>query len=206
MLQNKTIVITRPIHQAKKLDDLLKQNGYQTILFPTIIIETIDNRLYKKALDRINQYHIAIFVSANAVNDNIVNALKKNLHILIIAIGPGTAQSLRSRGITHLIVPATYNSQGIIMMAELQNIQNKQIAIFCGEPARPLLKDALQERSAKVNQIICYRRQRPAVDGRTILDQWQSEPIAMIISTSSENLANFWQIFGKINPAWLTTV
>jgi uroporphyrinogen-III synthase len=206
-MQKKTIVITRPIHQAEKLNHLLKQNGYHTILFSTLEIEPItDNQRLDEVVSQLDQYHIVIFVSANAVDSKITQRLKKWSDILIIAIGPGTAHSLQAAGLHDLIIPETYTSQGILALTGLQNIQKKKIAIFCGDPARPFLKEALQERGASVDQIPCYRRKCPSLDGKTTLNEWQSKSISMIISTSADSLANFWQIFGNIVSTGLTDI
>lgn len=206
ILSNDTIVITRPIHQAGPLAGLIQNLGGKTILFPTLeILPITDNRSVLEAVARLNQYHLALFVSANAVR-YALPLCPKPLPMKIIAIGPGTARALHACQVTVDWTPESHRSEGILEAQLLQNVKGKNIAIFCGENSRSLLKDALTQRGATVHEIICYRRRCPVVDSAQTIRQWQAAQVTLIISTSAESLANLWRLFAKIDSAWLLRI
>ncbi len=208
-----TVVITRPLHQAQSLAYAIQQLGGDVIIFPTLEILPIENNeKLQNAANHMDEYDIAIFVSANAVRyflkskpsllDPAIES-RDDTSTLTIAVGPGTAQALNAGQIKAIFPPENHSSEGILALKELQNIKLKKIAIFCGENSKPLLKTLLQERGAQVQEIICYRRHCPNANAKQIITAWQEAGVNYIISTSAENLQNLYFIFAKIDSAWM---
>jgi len=191
-LKNITVLNTRPAHQSKALSEAIAALGGNAITFPTI--EIIPVQCSKPQLDNVD---IVIFVSANAVHLGLEGKAFSQIpsRIPIIAIGPGTTSSLKQYDITHSIIPDQYNSEGILLLAELQNIDNKNIIIFCGENARPLLRETLIQRDAKVTLVECYRRQCPTLNKKE-KQRLLENIIDIIISTSKESLNNLYNMLG----------
>ncbi len=188
-LNNLIILNTRPTHQADGLNQLLTTLGGKIISYPTIEIIPTDN-----ITTQWDHFDIAIFVSANAVHFSIKKQGFSN--ISVIAIGPGTANALKQYGISNSIIPEQYNSEGILSLKKLENIDGKSIIIFCGENTRPLLKETLKGRGAKVTLAECYRRRCPKIneqDKQALLKQ----TINIIISTSKESLNNLCAMIGN---------
>lgn len=203
VLSGKTIVITRPAHQAKPLADLITDLGGKPLIFPTLeILGMTHDPSLLAAANAIDQYQFAIFVSANAVHYSL-KVIKSLALPTVIAIGPGTAQALQEYGVRVACLPESHHSEGLLALPLLQNIDDKKIAIFCGEKTRPLLKTVLSQRGALVDEIVCYRRRCPNVDIAPVLSLWQATGIDLIISTSSESLENLWQLFAKLAADWL---
>lgn len=192
-----TLLITRPKHQAEPLSILLKTTGANTILFPTLLIKLLHNtKKIRHILNHIQDYDIAIFVSANAAIPF------NNKQIKIIAIGPGTAKALKKNNMNVNFIPKIYSSNGILALPILKNVKNKRIVIFCGENSNPLLKDTLLKRDATVDEAICYRRECPIIN-ETQLKQLQSQSIDLVISTSKESLQNLARLFPKPTSGWI---
>ena len=207
MQKKLSVAITRPAHQAEPLAKLITAAGGKTLIFPTIeILPIADNQNLSQAVANLSQYSLIIFLSANAVAAALP-LMTQPYPANIVAIGPGTAKALQTYGITTVQLPNTYNSEGILELPLLQNISGKKIAIFCGENPRPLLKAALDQRSAEVDEVICYRRGCPSIDPLPARKQWQDADINLIISTSSESLANLCQLFINTSTAdWLLPI
>jgi uroporphyrinogen-III synthase len=192
------VIITRPAHQAAILARWLENRGDQPIIFPTLdILPVEDNRLLRAAVQRIAAYDFVLFVSANAVS-HALPFYQPGIAIKAMAIGPGTARALAAYGVTPVWIPAAYHSEGLLSSPLLQEISGKNIAIFCGENSRGLLKSTLTQRGARVDEIICYRRRCPIVDAAAVWQAWQRANVRLIISTSRESLANLWQLFDKV--------
>src|SRR3989338_9151607 len=96
-LQNCSVLITRPLHQAQSLNEMISSAGGSVILFPTIeIIPAADLEPLHTILQQLKQWNIAIFVSANAVHAVMKYSPQQQFKTLeIVAIGPGTAKILR---------------------------------------------------------------------------------------------------------------
>jgi hydroxymethylbilane synthase len=196
--KNSVVLITRPLHQAKSLQEKIESLGLETVLFPTVeIVSYRDSEHLKKAIEKIKGYSFAIFSSANAVE-----AVGEYWHLLkidlpVIAIGTGTAKALSKFQIPVAGIPLEFSSLGILKMPELQAIKNKKIAIFCGENPRPELRAGLLERGAVPTEIYCYRRERPKPDTKNKISESTWAAIGVIISTSRESLQNLHALFSS---------
>lgn len=199
-----TVVITRPAHQAAPLVELIHDLGVKTLLFPALeILPATDERDLIAATQHLAEYAIAIFVSANAVQYALPRCPQPFPDVQVIAIGPGTARALQTYHLYNYWLPQSHHSEGLLALPPLQTPAGKKIAIFCGENSRPLLKNSLRERGARVDEIVCYQRRLPDLDPAPVLQQWRAEQVKLIVSTSAEGLANLWQLFGNIDPEWL---
>ncbi|HEX5126270.1 MAG TPA: uroporphyrinogen-III synthase, partial [Rhodocyclaceae bacterium] len=68
-LSGNTIVITRPVRQSEALKQALTARGAQVLLFPVIDIAPLnDSTDLRDLASRLADYHIAFFVSPNAVD------------------------------------------------------------------------------------------------------------------------------------------
>jgi uroporphyrinogen-III synthase len=196
-LKNSVILITRPAHQAKKLQEKIECLGGEVVLFPTIEITSHRNsRALRNSVEKICDYSGAIFASANAVEA--VGDLWSSLNITIpaIAIGSGTANALGQYGISVAHIPDEFSSAGLLRLPTLNQIAGQKIAIFCGENPKPLLKETLIQRGALVTEILCYRRSLPLITQKEPLSEATRESITCIISLSCESLLNLFAIFG----------
>lgn len=201
------ILVTRPVHQAKSLAKAIEALGGNVILLPTIeIVFEPDNPNLMDALHHFSSENIAIFVSANAVF-----ACKKHMDIIkqssqIIAIGPGTKKALQENGIRVDHVPAAFNSEGILALPILQNINDKTIILFCGHDSRPLLKNTLHFRRAKVIEAICYQRKLPNKRIQAAFTQLPKQQVDLIISTSKDSLKNLFALCQNNLQNWLQQI
>lgn len=191
-LTGKTIVVTRPTAQAQALMHTLQSHGATALHCPTIDIQPIDWSLNTP----IEDFDCIIVMSANAI--------PSRCPIPVIAIGPGTQKALHAAGIKVSELPEQFNSEGLLALDILQNVQNKKMLIFCGENPRPLLHNTLTKRGASVTQVFCYRRVKPTLTQDTI-NPIKKASIDIIISTSSEGLNNLFALFDEHNITLKTT-
>src|SRR5437867_478597 len=106
-LSGRTILVTRPAHQASVLTQLIEQSGGQSVLFPAIAIEPpADPHAAALLLHEIASFDCSIFVSVNAVEQAFVLApgLARGLRT-VFAVGMATARALHSHGVADVIVP-----------------------------------------------------------------------------------------------------
>src|SRR4051812_48674152 len=96
------VVITRPRPAAEALAATLAGAGARTFVFPALAIEPIaDDPGLRSAIARLPHCHLAIFVSANAVEHGLAaagGAATWPPGTRVAAIGQATAQALRNSG------------------------------------------------------------------------------------------------------------
>lgn len=172
------ILNTRPKHQAATLTALLKSTGNDVVELPLFRIASValSNKHYIA--------DIALFVSQNAVTHFFSQATLQADQVF--AVGSATAQVLQNQGIKNVIVPPNFSSEGLLALPELKSVVGKKILIISGENSKLLLKQTLTARDAKVNLVVCYRRERISY---SVNELPALKSITHIVVTSSESLA-----------------
>ena len=205
-LKDKWVVITRPKHQADTLRLKLEAAGANVILFPLLEISLPDSiSLAKKQLAQIEQYSLAIFTSANAVDYSFKWLDKSKLTSLrIAAIGKKTARVLEdSYGIKVDYFPAKgFNSEALLAMPEIKNYNDgKTIVILRGQNGRELLKEKLEGQGAKVDYIDVYKREFPQQNLESLKQKFEQAQLDIILITSGTSLKNLFEF--SLDNEWL---
>jgi len=200
-LKGKSIVVTRPAHQAEALARLIKDAGGRPILFPVIEIRDVkDPWAVTRLVDRLDHFDLAIFVSPNAAERamKLISARRKFPRRLQVAtVGGASVRALERFGITGVIAPqGRYDSESLLELPELAAVTGRRVVIFRGEGGRELLGETLRERGAVVEYAECYRRVKPELDAAPLLQVWSGKGIDAITVTSSEGLRNFAEMIG----------
>jgi len=198
-LSGVTVVVTRPVHQAKNLCQLIEAAGGKVLRFPVIDIRPPENVQQCQAqLTRLADYDLAVFVSSNAVNaamEMLKTPQAWPSGVAIAAVGKATAQAIIKKGLsTPLVAPEPFNSEALLSLSELQRLDGKRILIFRGNSGRELLRSSLCERGAQVDYIECYQRVVPKMDTQPLYTAWeqaQTTPGNMpVVVTSNQGLQN----------------
>ncbi len=199
-----TVLVTRPAHQSQRLCELIETEGGRAVLLPAIeILDPQDINAARHLLDRLDEFDIAIFISANAVSKTM--ELLSPCHdwpprLKVAAVGARTAEELERCGRPVDIRPhQQFNSEALLALDAMRDVASKRIVIFRGEGGRELLGDTLRERGAQVEYAEVYRRGKPAGDFSSVMDAG----IDAIVVTSNESLRNLWEMAGETGREWL---
>ena len=189
------IVVTRPREQAAQLAEAIVKLGGNCIMFPLLDIAAVADKQPLRALAaRLHEYHLAIFISPNAVRYAMeviqeVSALPQTLQIA--TVGLSSAKALQELGVKKVISPAEkFDSEALLALPELQNVQGKKVIIFRGDPGRTLLGDTLLLRGATVEYATCYHRTKTQLEVAAI----SNARVDAIYISSSEALQILWQM------------
>ena len=202
------ILVTRPVHQSHHLADGIHALGGNPVLFPVLEITDIEDLQPLMALiDRLGSFDLAVFVSPNAVSKamSLINA-RRTLppDLEIAAVGKGSAETLQSFGIKHIIVPTSrFDSEALLKCAELQHMEDKRVVIFRGNDGRQLLGNTLVKRGAIVEYAACYHRGKPDIDATPLLTTWATNHLHAVTITSSEGLHNLFDMIGELGQQLL---
>lgn len=208
--QHKTCLVTRPAHQSAQLSEMLQTAGYSVINFPTIEIQAAPKNTQLEALtDHLQSIDIALFVSRNAVDYafQYLDAKALPQRLLLGVIGKGTWQALQRHSVASAIIPAdSYNSEGLLASAALQQIKGRQIVIFRGQEGRNLLGDTLVERGARVEYIEVYQRALPDYADGYFAELSAGVFPDLAIFTSAEGLINCFQLLNETEAQGLRQI
>ncbi len=201
------IVITRPEAQAEEFLALLRAEGAQPHLFPTIrIVPPESFQKLDRAIENIDTYQWLIFTSANAVRfffqrlQTLERGLNDLGNVRICAIGPITAGEVEKRGPAVHLVPPVFTSEGVLEILEKEDLAGKRILIPRAEKARDILPSGLVRAGAEVDCITAYRT---VSSGRkkSDLDRLIREGrVDVITFTSPSTVAHFMDIMGASYP------
>lgn len=209
------VLTTRPAAQSQQLQHLLAQAGALAVSFPTLEIRTtLTNQDRAQLATKVAECDWAIFQSANAVHCG-AQLLPEIRRVItdppstrprLIAIGPATAAALLALGFHPDLLPEIYNSEGILALPELSNIQGQKIAIFYGENPRLLIEKTIQQRGAVVIAISCYQRACPQYDMTMQVSFLKQTNISIITSSSLSALYNLYQLWPIAERCWLLSI
>jgi uroporphyrinogen-III synthase len=200
------ILLTRPREWGQSLCDQLKTLGHQVDWIPVIHYQPSAEFSLETAIFRLQQSHIAIFISQAAVRfaKPVLEVTQRYWpSIQWLAIGESTALALRQIGIPQVLTSpgAPYDSESLLKLPILQTIQGKTITILKGEGGRALLDTILQLRGAMVYPLNLYQRTLPVINERFTkhLGSWtqNADVPDLSIVTSAEALNNYRTIFAS---------
>jgi uroporphyrinogen-III synthase len=208
-LAGRGILVTRPREHAARLAQSIREAGGEPILFPAIeIAPPSDAQALSRVVARLDEFDLAIFISETAVarGCEAVSAARAWPEALrVAAVGGGTARALERRGFRNVVAPTERaDSEALAALPELRDLRAKVIVIFRGEGGREWLRNELAARGARIEYAECYRRLPPATADRDVLlARWQSGDIDAVSITSSEGLANLFELLGSSGQARL---
>ena len=199
-LRGTRVAVTRPRHQAQPICQEINNAGGLAIEFPALEIQYIGDEQSDWVL-QLGSTDWGIFISSNAVigTRNILGA-ELPPQLALAAVGPSTAQAAEQLWQRPVLLPATqYNSEGLLALTQLQQLNGQKICIFRGQGGRELLAEELRHRGAQVHYAEVYKRCQPALDMAKLIS---AHPDVLLV-TSNEALQNLFNMAGNSHRAWL---
>jgi uroporphyrinogen-III synthase len=205
-LEGVGVIVTRPQRQAAGFASKIAALGGAPIIWPAIVIlPPLDGARLARAHAMLDEYDIAVFVSANAVEFGARSASSWPSRIVTFAPGPGTAEALAAAGIANARIPAkSWDSEGLLELPELQDVSGKRIVIFRGEGGREFLGNSLRMRGGSVDHVTCYRRVAPLAGADGLVEAMRDQRANALTLTSAEGLDNLVAALGEEGRALLS--
>ncbi len=199
-LLGKGIVVTRARQQASGLVSTLTELGACVYEFPTIEIRPLsDYGPVREAIERLDDYDWLIFTSVNGVKFffDEMEILEKDARALagkmIAAIGPATADALRSRGIRPDFIPEKYVAESVVEGLLALNVEGKRVLVPRALKAREILPNELRSAGADVEVLPVYETALANQDTDEIVDALKNGEIHYVTFTSSSTVDNFFE-------------
>ncbi len=158
-LSGRHVLVTRPAAQALALCSLIERAGGQALALPMLeIVPATDQQRVREVLKQVERSDFVVFTSVNAVEHALL-AGGARWPQGTACIGAATAQAIERAGLPPPLKPAEdYSSEGLLALAELQNLQGRRAVLITGEGGREMLVESLRARGAEVIRADVYRR------------------------------------------------
>lgn len=196
------VLVTRPEKQARSLCDSITAAGGVAIAMAVLDITPI--LPWDESELNLAEQDMIIFISRNAVSHFMAGLhIRLADNVQLVAVGPGTAATMREHGSRVDIQPAPpAGSESLLAMAELNTVQDKKVLIVRGQGGRELLADTLTDRGANISYLEVYRRGLPS---RSKIEIEQAKTADCIVITSIAGLDNLCQLIDieQLIPKWL---
>lgn len=177
----------RPRGQHRALRDAVARAGGRLLAMSPLRIAAIDDDATRLRLSDALACPTCIFTSPNAVA--CAARLQPPATVRAIAVGAGTAMSLRRHGVKDAIAPRRMDSEGVLDLPVLREISGQRLGLVSGSGGRGLIERTLRERGAGVVRADVYRREMVEFSP-AVLQRFDALPAdAILFVTSAEALA-----------------
>ncbi len=210
-LFGKRVIVTRARAQAGELSERLERLGAEAIEFPTIEIRPpADLGPLDGAVRDLDSFDWLIFTSVNGVEAFVDRLEHHGLDLRavprgakIAAIGPATAERIRSLGLRVDVVPEEFRAEALIESVTGTSLAGQRILIPRARVAREILPVKLREAGAEVVVPPAYESV-PSLEGRDRLAQrLGAGEVDCVTFTASSTVENFVGAFGAGDAARL---
>jgi len=211
-LAGKRVVVTRAREQASEFATLLRERGAEPIEFPLIsIVPPADGyAALDNALVRIGAYDWICFVSAPAVHafcDRLAVAGKDARAFAaakLAAVGPATAEALRTHGLHPDFQPQTATGAGLGEELPGEAFGCNILAPRAAEGEEGLV-DTLTMREAVVDAVAAYANVLDGAGANEVRERMAARTVDAVTFTSSSTVKNFVAALGETSlPAEIT--
>ncbi|WP_158684690.1 uroporphyrinogen-III synthase [Pseudoalteromonas sp. T1lg48] len=192
------IVVTRPQGKGQELADLLSAQGHKVTQCPVLNIEYLDSD--EQQLATLDEADIAIFVSQDAVTGLYQQRASLPASLQCVAVGEATAEAIESHFQYRALVPEQHDSEGVLALPQLQQVDGKSVVLVKGRGGRTLIAKTLKQRGAFVNPLVVYERSAAQPSSDAWLKQWQQDKVDALVITSNSSVD---AIFASQDPQLL---
>ena len=183
------IVITRPAGTASTFARQVRARGGVPLLLPGLALRASDGDARAALREALRKDALLLFTSPAAVR---FAAALAPLHTraTVLAVGQGTAAALRRHGLVVQAPTRQQDSEGLLDLPVLHEVQGRGVAVIGAPGGRGLLQQRLVDGGARLREVWVYRRTVPRLDRRHVDAVGQLRPGARVLLSSAQALAN----------------
>ena len=209
-LHGVSVLVPRTRHQAGELSERLRALGAEPVEAPTIAIEpTSEPDQLRAAMASLadGAYDWVAFTSTNAVDAawEQVEALALDARLFarvsIAAVGAGTVESLRARGLRADLVPSRQTGTALASALVEHSAAPARALLPQADIATPTVAAALQNADWTVTAVEAYRTTPVHALAPAVVERLSSGDIDVLAFTSSSTARNFVGLLGGPVPA-----
>lgn len=182
------VISLRPRGAHAPLRRVVRAAGHGFVAVSPWRIDMKHDAATREALHDALDGGLAIFTSPHAVAAaHALAPLPAGLHAL--AVGAGTAASLRRAGVTRVEHPARMDSEGLLALDALAGVRGRAIGLVTAPAGRDAIEPALRARGARVRRADVYARADIALSPRALARLAAVEAPLAIAASSAQALS-----------------
>jgi len=196
-------LITRPENKNESLVKSLESDGFEAFSFPLLNLQSLE--VSASHLSPLIDADKLIFISQDAVKSLAALSPEISPNTTFFAVGDKTAQTISELFNKKAIVPKQQDSEGLLALKQLQQVDSQSIVLAKGKGGRPLIAKTLNKRGARLNAINLYQREK--IDGKVSdwFQKWQHQKIDSIVLTSNAAVDAIFNDLTVKGIDWLQT-
>jgi uroporphyrinogen III methyltransferase/synthase len=211
-LFGKRVLVTRPAGQAGATSELLRRHGADPIELPAIaLFPPPDPARVAAAVRELDRFDVVAFTSENGVLAlfHELDAQEKDARAFgrarLAAIGSGTAQALRARGVRADIVPTSFVGEALAdailadapIAARLAAGEGARVLVPRALVAREVLGERLTARGCTVDIVPVYETRPASVERRDeLVGRLENRGVDIVMLTSSSTADSLCDLLG----------
>lgn len=205
-LKGLRVLNTRAQQQAKTLASLIEKHQGISVPLPILLISPLDASVWIEQLTAIPDIHKAIFTSVNAVEcffNGIRQKDRERLRLIqVYAVGSATQQALKKQQI-FAQCPTIHNSEAVVSLPSLLQIQNEIIVIIKGLEGRCVISTSLRQRNAEIHEVAVYQRHTNWAIEKQCESIWRNDAVDIILGSSQFVIDALFSVFNEEGRQWL---
>jgi uroporphyrinogen-III synthase len=206
-LAGRTLWLTRPAQQAGVLQAALEAQGARVFCLPLLeIVPVSPKREQLQHLKDLDRYDLVVYISSNAARFGLERILEwwaqYPVGLLNVAVGSGTAAVLLEQGLEVSYPLERMDSEGMLALPELADIQGKRALIVRGVGGREVLADGLRARGCAVDYVELYERIAPRHPVDYLAHCLEALPPDAVVISSAEAMDNLKELFLAVGDEW----
>lgn len=201
----KTVLVTRPRHQAESFVRELERYGLNSVVFPTIEIRSVPDWL----VPDLDLFDGVFFTSPNSVAFFMEPLMKKrpeqleNLQKLKVwAVGKSTALHLAEYSVATQPLPKIADAVSLMEGIDTSEISGKTFLFLRGNLSLGIIPDVIGKRGGRCVEITVYENIPPSLEETGMVKKLlETEGISCLSFTSPSTAINFFEAMGtKVIP------
>jgi uroporphyrinogen III methyltransferase / synthase len=201
-LFGKTILVTRPEHQADDLARQLRNLGANVLCQPAIeIAPPSDWSKVDSAIERLREFNWLVFSSSNGVHFFMQRLLARGYdarrlaNARLAAIGPATAVALAEFHLVADVQPDEYRAEALAEALGPQ-VHGRRVLLLRASRGREVLAEMLTAAGANIEQVVVYESRDIATPNDEISELLAAGKIDFTTVTSSAIARSLVHLFG----------
>ncbi|HHE31235.1 MAG TPA: uroporphyrinogen-III synthase [Chlorobaculum parvum] len=197
----KTVLVTRPKHQAAPFVRELEQYGLKTVVFPTIEIRPVAG--WK--VPNLSQFAGIFFTSPNSVQFFLERLLKESPAELpnlqntrVWAVGKTTGGDLEKHGVTIEPLPKSADAVSLMSGIDAREIERKTFLFVRGSLSLGTIPEVIAKRGGSCVEVTVYENQSPSLeDTQRVKEMLAEGKLDCLSFTSPSTARNFFEAMGS---------
>lgn len=202
-LFGRTVLVTRPEHQADDLASKLREMGANVLYQPAIeIAEPRDWAPVDRVLRRLDDFDWLVFSSSNGVRyflnrlPTLGLDLRQLSRVKLAAIGPATADALAEYHLQADVQPDEYRAEALAA-ALTPHVRGQRVLLARASRGREVLAELLTAAGAIVEQAVLYESRDITTPNADVVEALAGGRVDWVTVTSSAIARSLIAMFGE---------